>query len=150
MALLGESGAQRKLRRFAVILTLLTSGALLLVVATPLAPLWFGRIGGLVPVLAGLARSGLWLALPMPALAVATSYFQGTVLHGRATRAIPESLAAFLATAGAICVGGVMWGGAPGLYVAMAALSAGSAARALWLWARSRGLRRALVADTRG
>ena len=145
VALLGEPGSLRPLRRFAVGLMLVTTGVLALVVATPLAPFWFGRIGGLAPTLASLARMGLWFALPMPALAALCSYFQGAILHGRETRAIPESLAVFLGTAGILCVVGVWWGGAPGIYVGTAALTTGSATRALWLWARSRSLRRALA-----
>jgi len=114
------------------------SATLLIVVATPLAPFWFGRVSALPPRLVTLSRRALWLALPMPGLTVLQSWYQGAIVHSRRTRGITESLAAFLLTNSAILWAGVLWGQVAGLYVGLAGLTAGSIAQTAWLWIRSR------------
>ena len=44
--------------------------------------------------------TSLFLMLPMPALAVIQSYFQGVVLYSRRTRSITESVSIFLGRGG--------------------------------------------------
>jgi hypothetical protein len=95
-------------------------------------------------VLAALAISALWIALPLPALSVAQSWFQGIILNSRRTRIITESMALYLTTLLAILFAGVAWGGAPGLYVAMTALMVSSCVQVGWLALRSRPLVRSL------
>jgi hypothetical protein len=140
VALIGEPGGPRQLRRFALGLAAVTALPLLLAAATPLSGIWFGSAAGLPPELSGLARSALWLAPPLPALVVAHSWFQGRLVESRRTRAIPEALALFLATACAVALAGVWWGRITGLYVALAAIALGAGAQALWLRHRARAL----------
>ncbi len=138
VALLDEPGSRPALRRFTVILIVVTTGLLLLLVATPLSRLWFEGISALPADLAALATTALWIALPLPALTTLQSWFQGRLLHSRRTRGISEAVVVNLAISAAVLIGGVRLGGMAGLYVAIAALTLSSAAQTLWLWVRAR------------
>ncbi len=138
VALLDEPGAAAKLRSFAGYLAGAALTLLLIVAATPLSLLWFRNLSGLAPDLAIMAQRGLWLALPLPALAVMQSWYQGAILHSRRTRGITESIVVFLLTSAAILSAGVAWGKATGLYVGLAAFTVAMAAQTAWLWFRSR------------
>jgi hypothetical protein len=144
VALLDKAGSLRSLRRFAVLLAAATTALLVLLAATPLSRLWFEGFSALSPHLARLARTGLWLALPLPLLSVLQSWLQGAILHGGRTRGITESVAIYLATSALILGGGVAWGGATGLFVAMIALVLSFATQDAWLWWRSRPVLAAL------
>lgn len=138
VALLDEPGSPAGLRRFAVWLSVASSGILLILAGTPLAGIWFERITALSPELAYLAKMGLWLALPMPFLAVWQSWYQGAIVYGQRTRGISEAVLVFLFTIGLLAVAGVAWGGATGLYIGLAIMSLSMAAQTIWLWNRSR------------
>jgi hypothetical protein len=138
VALLDEPDAVENLRRFARILALCLTFVLLLVVATPLAMLWFGGLSGLPPSLANLAQSSVWLALLLPAFSVLQSWYQGTLVYSRRTRGVTEAMVIALIVSSAILWAGVAWGQATGLYVAQAAFTVGGLAQMLWLWRRSR------------
>lgn len=138
VALLDEPDARPALRRFTLLLALGTTGVLALVAATPLSRLWFQNVSALSPELAALARLGLWVALPMPALSTLQSWYQGAILHSRRTRGITESVAIFLAASAAVLVAGVAWGGLTGLYVGLAGMVVATLAQTVWLWWRAR------------
>jgi hypothetical protein len=138
VALLDRTGSVASLRRFAGLLAGLTTALLVLLAATPLSRLWFEGFSALPPPLAGLARTGLWLALPLPLLSVLQSWFQGTILYGGRTRGITEAVAIYLATSAVVLTTGVLWGGVTGLFVAMVALVLSFATQDAWLWWRSR------------
>lgn len=138
VALLDEPGSSTSLRRFTAWLALATSVGLLVIAATPLSSLWFGQVIGLRPELAELGRQGLWLAIPMPGLAVLQSWYQGAILHGRRTRGISEAVAIYLAAVALLLWAGVAWGRLPGLFIALAAMTLSMAAQTAWLWQRSR------------
>jgi progressive ankylosis protein len=146
VALLDQAGSLGSLRRFAGLLAALTTAVLILLAATPLSRLWFEGVSALPPHLAGLARTGLWLALPLPLLNVMQSWFQGTILYGGRTRGITESVAIYLATSAVILTTGVLWSGVAGLYVGMVALVLSTATQDAWLWLRSRPVFAALRA----
>jgi hypothetical protein len=74
VALLDEKRSSAALWRFALLLSAFLSGIHLLIAATPISRLWFGRISALPPELIGLARLAFALALPMPALNVLQSW----------------------------------------------------------------------------
>jgi hypothetical protein len=150
VALLDRPGSLTSLRRFAGLLAGLTTALLVLLAATPLARFWFEGISALSPELAALARTGLWLALPIPLLSVAQSWFQGTILYGGRTRGITESVAVYLATSALILTAGVVWGGVTGLFVAMTAMALSFATQDAWLWWRSRPVFAALRAREMG
>lgn len=140
VALLDEPGMARHLRRFTVALVLVTTAIVLLIAATPLATFWFGRLSALPPHLLSLARIGLLLALPLPALSVLQSWCQGAIVNSRRTRGITEAVGIYLVVNIVLLWSGVRWGQAVGLYVGMAAFTLSTAAQAGWLWQRSRSV----------
>lgn len=140
VALLGEGGAVKPLYRFTGRLVAFTTGLFLLIVATPVAGLWFERVSALRPPLAALGEEALWLALPVPALTVLQSWFQGRIVHSGRTRAITEAVVIFLLSSTAVLWRGVAWGRQTGLNIALASFSVGAMAQTLWLWLRSRSV----------
>ncbi len=138
VALLDQPGAAAALRRFTACLAGLTTAAMVLLTATPLAAIWFGPLSALSAPLVELARGAVWLALPVPGLNVLQSWFQGRIVHSGHTRAITEAVVIYLLASTAIQWSGVAWGQVPGLYVGLAAFSAGYAMQTAWLWVRSR------------
>jgi len=138
IALLDEPHAARNLQRFMALLATLTSALLLIIVATPLAAFWFGRVSALPPRLATLARRGLWLMVPVPGLTALQSWYQGIIVHSRRTRAITEAVATYLLTSSAILWAGATLGNVTGLYLGLAAIAMGRLAQTAWLWYRSR------------
>jgi len=139
VALLDENGSSRNLRRFSWMMAAGTTALLFLITATPLAEIWFVQVTAVNPDLAQLAKSVLWLALPIPGLTVFQSWYQGTLLHSRQTRYITESVVIFLSLSAALLALGVVWGGIPGLYVVMGSFVISTTAQTGWLWLRSRG-----------
>ncbi len=138
IALLEESQAVRALRRFTWLLFGAITALLLVTAATPLAGIWFEQVAGVTPVLVTLARQGLWLALLLPGLRILQSWYQGNIVYSRHTRGVTESVLIFLLTSGAILWFGIAWGAVTGLYVGLAAFTAGFLTQTLWLWLRSR------------
>lgn len=137
IALLDSPKSYFNLRAFTYILFISTTVLLVLVTATPLSGWWFGKIQGINPELTKLAQSAMWLAIPMPGLNVLQSWYQGSILYGRRTRAVTESVALFLTTACATFILGIIWGKLPGLYVGLFAFSLSMCAQTAWLWHRS-------------
>lgn len=148
VALLDERGARPALRRFAWLLGLGMTGAALAFAATPLSSAWFGRVSALPPDLAVLAGSGAWLVVPLAALVVVQSRYQGALVHARRTRAVTESVVLGLGTNAALLAAAVAVTRrtdvadvvpAAGLLVALWAMLASNAVQAAWLWWRGRG-----------
>ena len=138
VALLDENRSYAKLKQFTIALASVTTLLLLLVASTPLARFWFETVSGLPPHLVELARLGLWIALPLPALTVLQSWFQGTILYGRRTRGISESVIVYLLTSGVILGAGVLHGGWIGVNVGIASVSLSVLTQTAWLLVRSR------------
>ena len=134
VALADEPRSLEGLRRFTWLLTFSLFAALLLIAATPLGNAWFQGVAGLDPTLAGLAQSGLWLALFWPSLSVLQNWYQGLLVHSKETASITQSVALSLVVTGAILVGGVLWSGALGLHVGVGAFVIGSGVQVGWLW----------------
>jgi hypothetical protein len=146
VALVDEPGATGVLRRFAWLLMLGVTFATLAFAATPLSLFWFGRLTGLEPALAELARTGMWLALPLAALTVLHSWYQGVLVNTRRTRGIVEAVALYLVVIAALLGLGVATANIVGLYVGLGAMTVAAAAQAAWLWHRSRSALAALDA----
>jgi hypothetical protein len=143
---LEQPGAAATLRRFTFTLVAITTGLLLLIAATPLSTWWFGQVSALSPDLTALARTALWLALPMPAMSALQSWFQGAILHSRRTRGITESVIIYLLTVGSILAAGIAWGQITGIYVGMVAFACGVSMQTFWLFVRSRAAIRSVHA----
>ncbi|MCL4507196.1 MAG: hypothetical protein M1434_14950 [Chloroflexi bacterium] len=135
---LDEPGSVRPLRRFTTIIIAVTTGLLLVMAATPLSMLWFSQVAALPPALADLARAGLWMALPMPAMSALQSWFQGAILHSRRTRGITESVLVYMLAVGGLLLGGVALAQFTGLYVGLLAFASGIVLQTVWLFVRSR------------
>ncbi len=144
IAMLGNSGAYPALRRFAIGLTMFMTAGILLIAATPLGSIWFGRITGLSDDLLSLARAGLWFALLLPGLSALQSWFQGIVMHHKRTNAITEAVILYLIVTVSILFAGVAWGRMRGIYVALFAMTMGELVRLGWLAWRSRKARHSL------
>lgn len=139
VALLEVPGSSHLLRRFAWGASAVLMTAHLAVAVTPLAGLWFNSVMALTPPLAEMARIAFWIGLPMPALNVLQSWYQGALLFGRETRGIPESVTAFLVVISAILGAGIAWGqNGVGLYIGMWSFTIGNAVQTAWLWWRAR------------
>ncbi len=145
VAFLDAPDAYPALRRVTRGLAAATTGALLLVAATPLARLWLEGVTGLAPELAAVARQALWLTLPLPALSVLQSWYQAFLLHSRRTRGVSEAVALFLTSLSLLLGAGVLWGRVPGIYVGAGAFSLGAAIQVGWLRWRSAPARRRLA-----
>jgi len=74
-----------ELRRFALILGIVSSAALAFVGLTPLASVWFETISGLSPELARLAIVPTIILVPIPFLAVLLSYQRGILVVAHVT-----------------------------------------------------------------
>ncbi len=138
VALLGERRSYPSLLRFTWLLAGATTAAHLLIAATPLAALWFGVVSALPPELAGLSQVGFWIGVPLAALSVLQSWYQGALVHSGKTNPIPESMAVFLLIVLVILGIGVSLDNVTGLYVGMIAFSAATFCQVVWLWLRSR------------
>jgi hypothetical protein len=150
VALLDEPLSTKSLRRYTLILSIGTTGAVVIIAATPLSRLWLEIFSGLSPELATLARNGLWFGLMLPGLNSLQSWYQGALLNSGKTRGISEAVVIFLISTGMVLVGGVTWGKIAGLYVGLAAFSFGMLTQTIWLWIRSRpGLRTLSERDQR-
>ena len=144
VALLDEPLSTKPLRRYALLLTVGTTGALLLIALTPLSRFWLVDVSALSPTLFVLARNGLWIGGLLPGLNSLQSWYQGALLNSGKTRGISEAVALYLVVTGLSLWGGVAWGGMTGLYVGLIAFSFGMLIQTFWLWVRSRHVLRAL------
>lgn len=138
VAMLDRPRASERLSRFARYVAIGTSGLFALMVFTPLSGVWFEKISGLAPDLAQLAKSAVWIAVPLPALSVIRSWSQGILLFGRKTRGISEAIVISLVTLVAVLWGGVTLGTVTGAYVGVTGLMMANLTQALWLFYRGR------------
>lgn len=148
VALLDKPRAYHNLRRFAFLLASIASTILLILAATPLSTYWFVDVSALSPELSSLAENAIWLAIPIPALSVMQSWYQGAILHGRRTRGVTEAVIVYLLTSTSILLAGVLWGQVPGIYVSITALAIGVFAQTAWLWYRSRPVMREIKQES--
>jgi hypothetical protein len=142
VSLLDKKGSYRNILRFVLILASTVTGLQLLVLLTPAAMIWFSGLSALSPKLASLAMNSFWLALPMAGLTVFQSWFQGTIVTSRKTRAIPEATGMFLGVFLIIAMIGINSAQLTGIYVGMVGFVIANLAQSGWLWLRSRDMMR--------
>ena len=143
VALLGEPGAARVLRRFSLVLAAATSGGLAVLALTPLSTLWFGSVAGLEGDLLGLARTGILVAVLMPAYAVLQSLYTGALVHAERTRGVTEAVVLYAATAAGLLSLGAWLDPTAGLYVGLVSLTVAGVLQTVWLFVRGRSNLRA-------
>ena len=149
VALLDEPGAARRLARFTRLLIAGSTAGLVVLLIPPVGRVWFEVLVGLPPALARLAERSLVFALPVPAFAVLQSLYQGFIVDSRRTRGISEAVVVSLSVTSGLLVGAVLGGSITGIYAAMAAFTAGDAARTVWLRVRSKPAMEARLAQQR-
>jgi hypothetical protein len=142
VALLDPLGSSFSLRRFAYILAGSLLSISLLLAVTPLSLLWFEKVTALAEPLSLLARKAFWLLILLPPISVFQSWFQGSIMYGRKTRPITESVVIFLLTLSICEIAGVVWGGVTGLYVGAFGFAIANLTQASWLGLRSFSIRR--------
>lgn len=147
VVMLDEPRASAALQRFATMLAVTLSSILLLVTATPLADIWFGRIVSLPPALVSTAHTAVWFCLLIPGLAAYESFFSGILLNRRRTRGITEGVFLGLLLMSLVLMLGITTHAVAGVNAAALALTLGASARVGWLWFRSRPARRAFRLD---
>lgn len=123
------------LRRFAFGLGGVTSGAMALVVLTPLGRFWFEGISHLVPALLALAIPAALLLVPTPALSTTLCFQHARFVMRRRTRAITAGTVVEVAVIAAILTLGIAETKFPAVFVASAAILGGRIAATLFLLA---------------
>ncbi len=142
IALADETGALEALKRFVWILGFASGGGMLLFVGTPLIDLYLVGFQDAAPEVAVLARQGLILFLPLPAMAVWISWLRGVLIHEHRTHVVNEAMAVLLLTLTATLVLAVAWD-LPGLVSAAVALQGSIFIQGLYLAARGQRIRSA-------
>lgn len=137
VTLLDKPGQYAKLRTFAIILSSVTTGLLILVIATPLSTIWFQDISALPPALITLAQRALWFSMLIPGANAFQSWYQGLLLNSGKTGGIPEGVGIFLLITVAIYLVGMNQQTVPGIYYGTAGFSMGMAGQAIWLKIKS-------------
>ena len=145
VALLEERDSVQALKRFARNIALGTTAVILLFVLTPLSRLWLQFIAALLPGLIESGRVALILAIPLGALSVYISYYQGFLVQRSTTGGVAEAVVAFLIGMVTVLIGGVVAQTFKGVHVAVVAFTAAHLIQAVWLWFRSRKVRHEVV-----
>ena len=140
VALLGEPGGARALRRFGLGIAFATLGLLLFMGLTPAAGAYFGTLQGLQPQIRDLAKTALFFACLLPFFQALQSWYQGVLVYHRKTRGISESVVVYLIFCGAALVAGAWLDPGPGIYCAISAFTVGALAQTIWLARRVRSL----------
>ena len=140
VALTDEAGAFFSIKKFVLILAGSVTTIKILAFLTPVAYFWFANISALPPELATYARNAFLIAIPMAALTIFQSWYQGTIVNGGKTKAIPEATAIFVGIFFLVAIAGIAYGKIPGLYMGMAGFLLANLGQALWLGFRSRKL----------
>ncbi len=138
VAILEKAGSFFTLRKFVFLLAATVTGLYALTLMTPAAMIWFGGVSALKPELASYAWNAFAFAIPMASLTILQSWFQGTIVNGRRTRAIPEATAIFVMVFVLFAGIGIVTSRFPGLYVGILGFVLANFAQAGWLWLRSR------------
>lgn len=137
VAYLDKPGSSQNLRKFALILISAISLLFMLIVITPLSNFWFSTISALPDSLLPFANQSIWFVIPIPAVAVLMSWFQGAILHSQKTRGIPEAVGVFLATLLVIMGIGILMDQYAGIYVGAIAYTIAISLQTAWLYRRA-------------
>lgn len=140
VALLDKPGSLQSMRKATRLLSAAIGVVHLLLLVTPLASLWFFNVAALDPALARMGWQSFALALPLSALTVLQSWFQGAILVSHKTRAVSESVTIMMITLLIVYAIGVRLQTQPGLYFAIGGLMVANVAQMAWLWRRSRSV----------
>lgn len=149
VALLDRQGSWPSLRAFGLWMAAATGLLHLLLAGTPLLTFIYVNLSAVPLDLLGLAVTGFWMALPIGPLSVFQNWFQGSILYGRNTRAVPESVTMFFVVVLSILGVGVLAQRWTGLYVGVLAFVLANTTQMIWLGLRSRSVMQKLAARDR-
>lgn len=147
VALLEEHQAIKGLRKFAHYIALITTAIILLIVLTPLSRLWLQYIAALPPGLTETGRIALIMGLPIGALSVYISYYQGMIVHNSRTGAVAEAVFSFLISMTVILILGIVEQSVKGVYVASTGFALAHFTQAVWLMIRTKKQRKVLFSE---
>jgi len=134
VALLGTSSeAKRKLRDFAVTMTLFLTVFVLILAYTPIANSWLTRISGLTPEMTEFALLPLRLAAPIPIISMLFCYQVAVNISEHRTIAITIASALEAGFIVLLVWMGLKWSGQTGAVVATASLTLGRLICSLYL-----------------
>ncbi len=122
----------RPLREFAFVVAGVTSLATVVLAFTPLIDLHLQYVIGLAPELRGLVRTGLQIALLLPAITAITSWMRGLMVAAGATDRVYRGMLANLVLNCAALAAGVILN-LPGVPVAAVALVLANAGEYMYL-----------------
>ncbi|MCA8956749.1 MAG: hypothetical protein KDC87_11800 [Planctomycetes bacterium] len=146
VALLGEPGAARALWRAASRAALAAVGLLLLIAVTPLGRWWFANVMDLSAELTAVAARAVGIGVLWPGYAMLQSYYQGTLVYARRTRAVTEAVVLYVVVSGVLLLVGVHLVPLRGIDYVLCAFAVAGIAQTLWLWQRSQSILRQLRA----
>jgi hypothetical protein len=129
------------IRRFTLSLVGANSLVMIALALTPLLYIYLIGIQDTTSEVSAVARQGIILFIPLPAIALLISWIRGLLIDGRATRVVNGGMAVNVVVTAAILFTGVrlQW---PGINTAAVALTAAAAVELAFLWWRiSRFLR---------
>lgn len=121
VALLEDEATHRALKRFAITLATISSGLFLLLAATPLNDIWYGRISGLSPDLVALSRPSTLILSLLAACAVFIAWQRGILVQLRRTRLITLAVAVNVSVLVGSMLLGMRFLAVPGIYLAAGA-----------------------------
>jgi len=133
VTLLEDRDSYRSLKKFAIMLTTVSTALLFLITITPLSSIWFLKITALPGSLIALGNTALWFSLLIPGSNVLQSWYQGILLQSGKTKGIPEAVGIFLLITIVIYIFGILQGKYPGVYIGTVGFSLGMACQAAWL-----------------
>ncbi len=113
------------LKKFALLITFVTSILLFIITITPLSTFWYSKISALPATLINLGNIALWFSLLIPGANALQSWYQGILLQSGETKAIPEAVGIFLLVTIVTYIVGIIQGKYPGIYVGALGFSLG-------------------------
>jgi hypothetical protein len=138
VSLLKNPNSYRKLKKFAVIITSVSSILLLLITLTPLSSFYYSKVSALPTALITLGNAALWFSLLIPGANTLQSWYQGILLQSGKTKGIPEAVGIFLLVTIVIYIIGILHGKFPGIFIGALGFSLGMACQAAWLKFKSK------------
>lgn len=123
-ALVEDAGSYRKLRNFANVLNVASTGLLLLALVPPVFDFVMRTLIGLPPEVADLTYGALWLFLPWPAAIGVRRFVQGVLIRSGRTRLVATGTVIRLAAMSATALLLFLFTDWPGAWVGAASLSA--------------------------
>lgn len=123
------------LRRFTLSLTGVTSIVMVLLALTPLLSFYLFIVQDTTEAVAAMAKLGVILFIPLPALAIMISWIRGLLIDARTTRIVNAGMAINLTVSAIILILGaqLQW---PGISSAALALTIAAAVELAFLWWR--------------